>query len=151
MKVLPKHALAGLLLFLSVLMSAAASGQTARLIVVDPLVSQELNNIRASHPDGRVVVLPASGNPLSAISAELKTSDYSEIHIYVLTKPGAIVFDEMAIIASEIGKYESLFREWKSLPGSSVTIHSDVLTSVPEGNTIVNMIAEYTGKKVFVE
>jgi len=151
MEEVPKNVLAGILLFLSVLVSATATGQTTKLIVVDPLVSQELNNIRASHPDGRVVVLPASGNPLSAITAELKAVTYSEVHIYALTKPGAIVFDEMSIIASEIGNFEGLFREWKSLPGSSVTIHSDVLTSIPEGITIVNTIAGFTGKKVFVE
>lgn len=151
MKVVSKHALTGILLVLSVLMSANASGQTAKLIIVDPLVSQELNSIRASHPDGRVVMLPADGNPLSAIAAELKAGTYSEVHIYALTKPGSIIFDEMSVIASEIGNYESLFREWKNLSASSVTIHSDVLTSVPEGNTIVNTIAEYTGKNVIVE
>lgn len=151
MKVVSKTALTGLFLFLSVLISATASGQTAKLIIVDPLVSQELNKIRSSHPDGRVVVLPATGNPLSAIAAEMKAGAYSEVHIYALTKPGSIIFDEMSVIASETGKYESLFREWKDLSASSVTIHSGVLTSVPEGITIVNRIAEYTGKKVFVE
>lgn len=151
MKLVPKQALTGILLFLSVLFSASAAGQTAKLIIADPLVSQELNKIRSSHPDGKVVVLPVSGNPLSAIAAELKAGAYSEIHIYALTKPGSIVFDEMSIIASEIANYESQFREWKNLSASSVTIHSDVLTSVPEGNVIVNRIAEYTGKKVIVE
>ena len=63
----------------------------------------------------KVVTLPDEGNPIKFITNELKKSTYDEIHLYMLTKPGSIIFDEINIIPENIQEYSGDFREWKSI------------------------------------
>lgn len=127
-------------------------GQPVSLIVIDPLVEKESRNIAAIYPGQKVVVLPDAGNPLKYITSELKKSRYDEIHLYLLTKPGSIIFDEINIIPENIQYYSGDFSEWKSItkPELKIIIHSENLTSGDEGLFIVRKITEFTGKVVIV-
>jgi hypothetical protein len=140
-------------LALIILSTFYASGQTTRLIVIDPLVEDEIRNITGTYPGQKVVLLPDEGNPLKFITNLLKESLYDEIHLYLLTKPGSIIFDEINIIAENIQDYSGDFGEWKNItkPGSKIIIHSENLTSVEEGLFIVSKITDYTGKVVMVK
>jgi hypothetical protein len=128
-------------------------GQPTRLIVIDPLVTNEIRNIPGSYPDQKVVILPDEGNPLKFITAELKKFMYDEIHLYLLTKPGSIIFDEINIIPENIQDYSGDFSEWKSItkPELKIIIHSENLTSGEEGLFIVRKIKEFTGKDVIIK
>lgn len=146
-----KAALMCLIVIVSV--SSVTTGQVTKLIVVDPLVADEISNISKSFPGGNLLLLPENGNPLLIIAGELKKQAYAEIHIFALSKPGSIIFDEVAIIDENINDFTEDFSEWRS-PAGTVTviiIHSGVLTLVPEGNYLVNMISGFTGMKVIVE
>jgi len=133
--------------------SLSLPGQPARLIVIDPLVENERKNIRAYDSGQKVIILPAEGNPVKLVNDELKKAGYGEIHLYMLTKPGSIIFDEINIIPDNIEEYASDFREWKGKlkQGSKIFIHSADLTSVPEGLIIIQKIREYTGCEVIVK
>jgi hypothetical protein len=100
-----------------------------------------------------VITLPDEGNPLQFIANELKKSSYDEIHLYLLTKPGSIIFDEINIIPENIQDYSGDFSEWKSItkPEFKIIIHSENLTSGEEGLFIVRKITEFTGRAVIVE
>ena len=128
-------------------------GQPSGLAVIDPLVGNEFKNITGQDTRLKVVTLPDEGNPIKFITGELKKSTYSDIHLYMLTKPGSIIFDEINIIPENIQEYSGDFREWESLikPGSEIVIHSADLTSVPEGLFLIRKIMEYTGKSVIVK
>jgi hypothetical protein len=128
-------------------------GQTARLIVIDPLAANEIRDSISAVSGQKVITLPDEGNPLKFIADELKVSMYDEIHLYLLTKPGSIIFDEINIIAENIEDYSGDFSEWKRItrPESKIIIHSGNLTSGPEGLFIVRKISEYTGRRVLVK
>jgi hypothetical protein len=140
-------------LTLIVLSTFYAAGQTTRLIVIDPLVEDEVNNITGIYPGQKVVLLPDEGNPLKFITKVLKDSLYDEIHIYLLTKPGSIIFDEINIVAENIQDYSGDFGEWKNItkPETKIIIHSENLTSVQEGLFLVRKITDFTGKVVIVK
>jgi hypothetical protein len=129
------------------------TGQPTRLIVIDPLVANEFRNIASTYPDQKVVILPDSGNPLKFITNELKKSMYDEIHLYLLTKPGSIIFDEINIIPENIQDYSGDFSEWKSITKQEfkIIIHSENLASGEEGLFIVRKITEFTGKNVIIK
>jgi hypothetical protein len=128
------------------------TGQPARLIVIDPLAVNEISNITGTYPDQKVVILPDEGNPLKFITNELKESVYDEVHLYLLTKPGSIIFDEINIIPENIQDYSGDFSEWKSItkPELKIIIHSENLTSGEGGLFIVKKIKEFTSKDVIV-
>jgi hypothetical protein len=120
--------------------------------VIDPLVTDEISNITSLYPHQKVVILPDEGNPLKFITKELKEYMYDEIHLYLLTKPGSIIFDEINIIPENIVDYSGDFSEWKSItkPEFKIIIHSENLTSGEEGLLIVRKISDFTGKDVIV-
>ena len=127
-------------------------GQPIGLIVIDPLVENEIRGIDSTYQGQRVITLPDEGNPLKFIAKELKESNYDEIHLYLLTKPGSIIFDEINIIPENIQDYSGDFSEWKSItkPELKIIIHSENLTTGEEGLFIVSKIKEFTGKDVIV-
>ncbi|HEY5122505.1 MAG TPA: DUF4347 domain-containing protein, partial [Ignavibacteria bacterium] len=116
-------------LMISILSTYYVTGQISRLIVIDPLVEKEIRNIAGNYPGQKVVILPDEGNPLKYITSELKKSMYDEIHLYLLTKPGSIIFDEINIIPENIQDYAGDFGEWKSItkPEFKIVIHSEDL------------------------
>jgi hypothetical protein len=128
------------------------TGQPVSLIVIDPLVEKE-SRIIANVPGQKVVMLPDEGNPLKFITKELKESTYDEIHLFLLTKQGSIIFDEINIIPENIQDYAGDFGEWKSItkPEFKIVIHSEDLASGQEGLFLVKKITEFTGKEVIVK
>jgi len=127
-------------------------GQPVSLIVIDPLVEKESRNITANHPGQKVVILPDEGNPLKFITKELNESRYDEIHLYLLTKPGSIIFDEINIIPENIQDFSGDFSEWKSItkPEFKIVIHSENLNSGQEGLFLIKKVTEFTGREVIV-
>jgi len=128
-------------------------GQTTKLIVIDPLVENEIKSTISSEPGQKVITLPDQGNPIKFITNLLRESVYDEIHLYLLTKPGSIIFDEINIIPENIQDYSQDIGEWKSLikPDSKIIIHSENLTSGPEGLFLIEKITEFTGQAVIVQ
>ena len=140
-------------LMISILSTYYVTGQISRLIVIDPLVEKEIRNIAGNYPGQKVVILPDEGNPLKYIGSELKKSMYDEIHLYLLTKPGSIIFDEINVIPENIQDYSGDFGEWKSVtkPEFKIVIHSEDLASGQEGLFLVKKITEFTGREVIVK
>jgi hypothetical protein len=128
------------------------TGQPVSLIVIDPLVEKE-SRIIANVPGQKVVMLPDEGNPLKFITKELKESTYDEIHLFLLTKQGSIIFDEINIIPENIQDYAGDFGEWKSItkPEFKIVIHSEDLASGQEGLFLVKKITEFTGREVIIK
>ena len=128
-------------------------GQPVRLIVIDPLVENDIGNITGTYPGQKVITLPDEGNPLKFITKELKGSNFDEVHLYLLTKQGSIIFDEINIIPENIQEYSGDFSGWKSItkPEFKIVIHSEDLVSGQEGLFLVKKITEFTGREVIVE
>lgn len=133
--------------------TSAVFGQNKKLLVIDPLVEGETAGFVSQLPLLKVLRLPDKGNPIALISEELRTSIYDEVHLYLLTKPGSVIFDEINILPENVQDFSADFSQWKSLLSQEARIvfHSETLTSEPEGTEIVNKIALFTGRSVVVE
>jgi hypothetical protein len=133
--------------------TSAVFGQNKKLLVIDPLVEGETAGFVSQLPLLKVLRLPDKGNPIALISEELRTSIYDEVHLYLLTKPGSVIFDEINILPENVQDFSVDFSQWKSLLSQEARIvfHSETLTSEPEGTEIVNKIALFTGRSVVVE
>lgn len=149
-KIMKKSALSLIWFFIS---TFYLLGQATSLIVIDPLAEIVAGNFNSTVPGQVVITLPDEGNPLKFIANKLKQSQYDEIHLYVLTKPGSIIFDEINITPENFGDYSADFSEWKSIskPESTIIIHSENLISGQEGQLLINKIKEFTGRAVIVE
>lgn len=135
------------------LATANAIGQSSRIYIIDRLAADAVNQIDDAAATDKIFSLPDKGNPLAIITEELKQNSYSEIHLFLLTKPGSLIFDELNILAENVGENGSHFNDWKKYlsPGAKIIIHSDSLTSVPEGVSLVERISEMTGVPVVVQ
>lgn len=131
----------------------AMGQQSPRLFIVDRLVADAAENISNKIASDEVFILSDTGNPLSAISRKLKERSFSEVHLFLLTKPGSMIFDELTILADNVEDSGIHFREWRKLlpPGTKIIIHSETLSSVPEGTSLVEKIADMTGATVLVQ
>jgi hypothetical protein len=138
-------------LFLSGLFVQAES-QTKKLFILDPLAVSNFKEEVAQAPGDKIFRLPADGNPIILIAEELSKTKFDQIHIYVLTKPGSLIFDEANIIMENIADYYSAFKSWRAglNPGCSIILHSEDFLQVPEGEAIRLKIEEYTDCKVTV-
>jgi hypothetical protein len=131
----------------------AMGQQSPRLFIVDQLAADASENISNANAADEIFILPDTGNPLAVITDKLKERNFSEIHLYLLTKPGSMIFDELTILKDNVGECAAHFREWKKnlSPGAKIIIHSDTLVSVPEGASLIEQIAELTGATVLVQ
>jgi len=135
-----------LTLLIIVITLVTAAGQPSKLVIIDPLVKNDLRDITDDN-NQKIIILPEEGDPVKLIGEELKKSAYDEVHLYMLTKPGSIIFDEKNILPENIEESSADFRGWKTglKSGSEIIIHSPDLGSTPEGLFITDKIAEYTG------
>jgi hypothetical protein len=143
-----------LILMLPADATAYAIGQQApRLFIIDRLVPDAAESISDKNASDEIFILPDTGNPLALITDKLKGGSFSEIHLYLLTKPGSMIFDELTILTDNIEDCAVHFREWKKhlSPGTRIIIHSDTLDSVPEGAGLTERIADLTGATVIVQ
>jgi hypothetical protein len=131
----------------------AMGQQSPRLFIVDRLVADASENISNANAADEILILPDVGNPLAIITDKLKESRFAEIHLYLLTKPGSMIFDELTILTDNVGECAVHFMEWRKnlSPGAKIIIHSDTLATIPDGTRLVEQIAELTGATVLVQ
>jgi len=131
----------------------SAAGQTNILVIIDPLAETFFRNSSNNHNGHKYLILPGEGNPVTIIGEELVKASYDEIHLYVLSKPGSLIFDEINIIPENIEEYADAFKSWKPgiKKGCELIIHSEDVLSDPGSDIIIQIIGEYTGCKVTVK
>jgi hypothetical protein len=124
-----------------------------RLFIVDRLKADASENISNANAADEIFILPDIGNPLAIITDKLKENNFSEIHLYLLTKPGSMIFDELTILTDNVGECAAHFMEWRKnlATGAKIIIHSDTLATIPDGTRLVEQIAELTGATVLVQ
>ncbi|OFY69998.1 MAG: hypothetical protein A2Y71_12105 [Bacteroidetes bacterium RBG_13_42_15] len=147
------HKISVLIIIIIVHSTLNIIGQPLSLIVIDPIMENEIRGIASTYQGQKVITLPDEGNPLKLIAKELKESNYDEIHLFLLTKQGSIIFDEINIIPENIQNFSGDFSEWKSITKQEfkIVIHSENLTSGQEGLFLVKKITEFTGREVIVK
>lgn len=136
---------------LSFLFAKPTMGQNKELVIVDQMVSDYQSIISNLDRQADVFIIPKTGNPLELIAAELaKRPGLKAIHLFVMCKPGAIVFDQLAITEQNIQQYAVSFASWFSYlnKDSEILIYGSELASNTEGKTLLSSISKQTGATI---
>jgi len=86
-----------------------------------------------------------SSSAIEQISKAAENLQIQNLHIYVSTKPGAIVFSSIAITGKNIDDLAVQLSAWSRAVSDQVLIHSEVVFSGEEGNLLKQRLEEITG------
>jgi hypothetical protein len=86
-----------------------------------------------------------SPNALEQFSTAADNLQIEELHIYTATKPGAIVFNSIAITSGSLIELTPALKEWSRVVSNRVVIHSEVVFTEEEGILLKQQLEEITG------
>ncbi len=86
-----------------------------------------------------------SPNAVKQISNSIENLQIDDLHIYVLTKPGAIVFNSIAVTPNNVNDFSAELRGWGRNVTNQVIIHSEVVFTGDEGNLLKQRLEDITG------
>jgi len=110
-------------------------------------IAQNYEELEAEYI-GQTNVYWTDGNSINAIeqiSNAANTVQVENLHIYVPTKPGAIVFSSIAITTLNIDELAEQLTTWSNVVGKQVVIHSDVVFTGAQGILLKQRLEEITG------
>lgn len=87
----------------------------------------------------------SSPNAIEQISNTASTLHIENLHIYAPTKPGAIVFNSIAITTHNLDELAEQLSEWSNLVTHQVVIHSEVVFAGDDGILLKQRLEEITG------
>ena len=124
----------------------AFSQSYSDFIVIDEIV-ENITQLKAEFDD-QPNVYWTDGTSLHAIKQISNAAELLQIenlHIYVATKPGAIVFNSIAITTINVDDLAEELKEWSNVVANQVVIHSEVVFTGDEGNLLKQRLEEITG------
>jgi len=136
-------------LFVLILLSpfvTALAQPVSDFIVVDE-IADNITQLQNEF-EGQANVVWTDGNSLNAleqISTALEGMQIENLHIYVPTKPGAIVFSSLAITSMDVDEVSEELKVLGNYVSNSVVIHSDVVFSGEEGQLLKQRLEEISG------
>ncbi|MGB1031438.1 MAG: DUF4347 domain-containing protein [Flavobacteriales bacterium] len=135
-----------MLLFIALFNFSATSQNTSDFIVIDEIAdhvsiseNQMLEQTNVFHTNG--IKLGA----IKQISIALENAEVEVLHIYVSTKPGALVFNSQSVTSDRVVECAEELRQWRSSVSQEVVIHSNVVFSGQEGELLKQKLEEFTG------
>jgi len=90
-------------------------------------------------------------NALEQISLKLASIKIEDLHIYVLTKPGAMIFNSIALIPDKLNDLSSDLSYWGENISGKVIIHSDIVFEGEEGLLLKERLEEISGLEFIME
>lgn len=124
----------------------AYSQSNSEFIIIDEiadnaeqLISEFSNQSNVYMTDG---ITP---NALGQIHNSVENLQIDDLHIYVLTKPGAIVFNSIAITVDNINDWSADLKTLSGVVKNKVIIHSEVVFTGEEGVLLKERLEEITG------
>ena len=133
------------LLCLSPFVTALAQ-PASDFIVVDE-IADNINQLQEEF-EGQANVFYTDGNSFNAleqISAELEGRQIANLHLYVPTKPGAIVFSSLSITSRDVDEVSEELKALGNYVSNSVVIHSEHVFSGEEGLLLKQRLEEISG------
>jgi len=85
-----------------------------------------------------------SPNAIEQISNTASTLQIENLHIYAATKPGAIVFNSIAITTQNLDELAEQLSVWSNLVTHQVVIHSEVVFTGDEGILLKQRLEDIT-------
>lgn len=121
--------------------------QTAEDLIIIDEIADDITELIAQYSDHPQVYVTDGNTPdaLRQISAQLVELRIEDLHIFVPTKPGAIVFSSIALTPENLEELPFDLTDWTEVISGKVIIHSDVVFSGEEGQLLKQVLESRTG------
>ena len=126
---------------------ATAFAQPASDFIVVDEICDNITQLQEKF-EGQTNVIWTNGNSLNAleqISTVLEGRQIENLHIYVPTKPGAIVFSSLAITSRDVDEVSAELKVLGNYVSNRVVLHSEVVFSGAEGQLLKQRLEEISG------
>jgi hypothetical protein len=116
------------------------------IILIDE-ISDDITGLLAEFGNQPNVYITDANTPdaLAQITEELVNLRIRDLHIYVPTKPGAIVFSSIAITSENVDELPFGLTDWTKVISGKVVIHSDVVFTGEEGILLKQQLESKSG------
>jgi len=125
---------------------SAFSQSKSEFIIIDE-IADNVEQLKSEFSDQSNVYVTdgIAPNALGQISNSVKTLQIEDLHIYVLTKPGAIVFNSIAITTNNLEEWSTDLEAWSGIVSDKVVIHSEVVFTGEEGTLLKQRLEDISG------
>ncbi len=124
----------------------AFSQSIPEFVIIDEIADdmEQLKSEFSGHPNVYVTdgITP---NALGQISNSLENLKIEDLHIYVLTKPGAIIFNSIDVTTDNVDDLSDDLKILNRYVTNQVVIHSTIVFSGDEGILLKQRLEEITG------
>lgn len=114
-------------------------------IVIDE-IAEDVESLKAQFDNSNVYLTKGGDmNAINQITNAIKNQQIENLHLFVASKPGALVFSSISIVNSNVNKLALELAKWKSNVSGEIIIHSDVVFNGEEGTQLKNELERLTG------
>ncbi len=126
---------------------ASAYSQTYPVFIVIDEITEDLDQLKSEYRDQAHVyfINGFEPNAIEQFAIATEKLQIEELHIYAATKPGAIVFNSIAITSGSLIELTPALKEWSKVVSNKVVIHSEVVFTGEEGTLLKQQLEEITG------
>lgn len=116
------------------------------LIIIDE-IADDITELIEQYKDHPQVYVTDGNTPdaLRQISDQLVSLRIENLHIFVPTKPGAIVFSSIALTPENLEELPFDLTDWTEVISGKVIIHSDVVFTGEQGQLLKQVLENRTG------
>lgn len=116
------------------------------IIIIDE-IADDITELLAEFGNQPNVYVTDANTPdaLAQITEQLVNLRIRDLHIYVPTKPGAIVFSSIAITSENVDELPFDLTDWTRVISGKVVIHSDVVFTGEEGILLKQLLESKSG------
>ncbi len=127
-------------------MASAYSQDYKSFIVIDE-IAEDLDQLKSEFGNQPNVyfIKGFTPNAIEQFALAAENLHIEELHIYAATKPGAIVFNSIAITPGSLVEVSPALKEWSGVVTNKVVIHSEVVFTEDEGILLKQQLEEITG------
>ena len=138
-----RFSLLSALLFLSVNLFS----QTDQDLIIIDEIADDITELIEQYKDHPQVYVTDGNTPdaLRQISDQLVNLRIENLHIFVPTKPGAIVFSSIALTPENLEELPFDLTDWTEVISGKVIIHSDVVFTGEQGQLLKQVLESRTG------
>ncbi len=137
------------LTFITILMFTVVKtfSQSNSVFIVIDEIADNVTQLKSefSNYSNLYVTNGISPDAVKQISISMEELQIEDLHIYVLTKPGAMIFNSIAVTADNVDDWSVDLKSWSKNVTNKVVIHSEVVFSGDEGNLLKQRLEDITG------
>lgn len=106
----------------------------------------EISQYQKTMKDTENVFFNTSQEPMfQFVQSRLKNKEINNLHLYLETQPGVLIFGNIKVTKENIIDYSHFFNKWKQVVKGRVIIHSNVLFKDSNGIELKKKLEEITG------